>query len=414
MKKLHLVLLFCFVGLFSVKTYAQDAAQNKAHINFFLDCWRCDFNFVRQQLQFVSFVRDPQLADVHILSSSSRTGSGGRKYYLNFIGLNEFKGQNFEYQYMADQSQTDDDIRRGLLKLIKTGILQYYAQSTFFNRINIDFSDSEVKKANETVHDPWNKWIFRIEAGSDYQKEESQNEFSLRTEFRIQKVTENWKTRFEANHDFDRENYFDEGKKIVNRQSRTDIRAEYIKSLSPKWSAGIFGRYSSDTYINVDNEFRLNGGIEYNIFPWDVSNRKIFTFRYIAGVSKYDYIEETIYNKTSEILYHQSLQLNLELIQPWGRIESRLEGRNYFNDFSKNRLTFDSEFSVRLTKQLSIYSQLEFQVVHDQLYLPNGGASLEDVLLRRQKLATTYEIRAEFGFSFTFGSIYNNVVNERM
>ena len=50
---------------------------------------------------------------------------------------------------MADQSETDDDIRRGLLKLIKTGILQYYAQSTFFNRINIDFSDSEVKKVNE-------------------------------------------------------------------------------------------------------------------------------------------------------------------------------------------------------------------------------------------------------------------------
>jgi len=38
---------------------------------------------------------------------------------------------------------------------------------------------------------------------------------------------------------------------------------------------------------------------------------------------------------------------------------------------------------------------------------------LEDVLLRRRKMATDYEIRIEFGIQFTFGSIYNNVVNER-
>ncbi len=414
MKSFYLILLLCSFSFISTDSFSQENAEKENRLNFFLDCWDCDFDFVRQNLQFVSFVRDPQLADVHILSSSSRTGSGGRKYFLNFIGLNHLEGQNYEYEYLADQSETDDDVRRGLFKLIKAGILQYYAQSTFFNRINIDFSDSDIKNVNNTIEDPWKKWVFRIEAGSDYQKEESQNEFSLNTEFRIEKVTESWKTRIEADHNIDRENYFDEGKKIINRQSRTNIRGEYIKSLSPKWSAGIFSDYSSDTYINVKNNFGVDAGIEYNIFPWDISNRKVFTFRYIVGVSKYDYIEETIFEKMHETLFHESLQLNLELVEPWGRIETRLEARNYFHDFSNNRITMDSEFSVRLTKQLSIYSELQFQVVHDQLYLPNEGASLEDVLLRRRKLATTYEIRAEFGFSFTFGSIYNNVVNERL
>jgi len=264
------------------------------------------------------------------------------------------------------------------------------------------------------VEDPWNKWIFRIEAGSDYEREESQNEFSLRTEFDIDKVTEEWKTEFEAEYNIDRENYFDDGEKIINRQTRKSIRAEYIKSLTPKWSAGMFSGYFSDTYINVQRDLGLDAAFEYNIFPWDISNRKVFTFRYIAGVSARQYFEETIYNKTNETLFNEALELNLELIQPWGRIESRLQGRHYFHDFSKNRLTFDSELSVRLTRQLSVYSELQFEVVHDQLYLPAGGASLEDVLLRRRKLATTYELRVEFGFSFTFGSIYSNVVNERL
>jgi hypothetical protein len=72
-----------------------------------------------------------------------------------------------------------------------------------------------------------------------------------------------------------------------------------------------------------------------------------------------------------------------------------------------------SDFSIRLTKQLSVYTEIYSQVIHDQLYLPKGDASLEDVLLKRRKLATTYEISCELGLRFTFGSIYSNVVNER-
>ena len=139
----------------------------------------------------------------------------------------------------------------------------------------------------------------------------------------------------------------------------------------------------------------------------------VFVFRYMVGISNYTYNEVTIYDKLTETLYSQALQLELEIIQPWGRIETRMEGRHYFHDFSKNRLTLDSEISVRLTKQLSVYSEIEYQLIHDQMYLPKGNASLEDVLLRRRKMATDYEIRIEFGIQFTFGSIYNNVVNER-
>lgn len=407
-------LLFILLNFIFLSPNIARETPNASPINFFLDCWRCDFDYVRQNLEFISFVRDPNLADVHILSSSSRTGSGGDKYYLNFIGRNDFAGQNYEYTYTSDQSETDDETRNGLLQLIKTGIIQYYSQSEFFNQVYIGLTDTENRKALHLVEDPWNKWIFRIEAGSDYEREESQNEFSLRTEFDIDKVTEEWKTEFEAEYNIDRENYFDDGEKIINRQTRKSIRAEYIKSLTPKWSAGMFSGYFSDTYINVQRDLGLDAAFEYNIFPWDISNRKVFTFRYIAGVSARQYFEETIYNKTNETLFNEALELNLELIQPWGRIESRLQGRHYFHDFSKNRLTFDSELSVRLTRQLSVYSELQFEVVHDQLYLPAGGASLEDVLLRRRKLATTYELRVEFGFSFTFGSIYSNVVNERL
>lgn len=413
MKKTIILLLITGFIQTQFHSFGQEASDKQTNLNFFLDCWDCDFTFVRQELKFVSFVRDPKLADVHILSSSQRTGSGGERFVLNFIGLNNFKGQDYEYEYMADQSETRDEIRQGLLKVIKAGILQYYSKTDFFDRINIDLADTEEMTATEIVADPWNKWVFSIEAGSDLRKEESQDEFRLGTELRIQKVTEEWKTRIEGEYNLNNENYYDDGEKIENRQTNSEISANYIKSLSPKWSAGVFGEYNSSTYLNTKNAYSFDAGIEYNIFPWDISNRKVFVFRYVAGVSNHDYREETVYDKLTETLYYEALQLDLEIIQPWGRVETRLEGRHYFHDFSKSRLILDSQISIRLTRNLSVFSEVEYQLVHDQLYLPKGNASLEDVLLRRRKMATNYELGFEFGFQFTFGSIYNSVVNER-
>ena len=83
--------------------------------------------------------------------------------------------------------------------------------------------------------------------------------------------------------------------------------------------------------------------------------------------------EITIYDKPDELLFYEEPSLNLELVQPWGTVQTNHEGRHYFHDFSKNRLTLDTELSVRLTKQFSVFCEIEAQVVHDQLYLPKNN-----------------------------------------
>ncbi len=408
-KSILLILLL----LFTFNLIAQENQESKKQINFFLECEACDFTFVRQELEFVSFVRDPKLADVHILSSHSHTGSGGRIFFIEFIGMGTFEGQNFDYEYLAEQSETEDQTRKGLLKLIQTGILQYYSKAGLLKQLEIDLDKNENTEIVSTIEDPWKLWVFQIEAGTFFQKEESQNEYTFNTEVRVDKVTDDWKMRIEGQYQIYRENFFDDGEKITNNQEEAEINANYVLSLSPHWSAGIFSGYSSRTYMNIKHMYEFAPGVEYNIFPWDISNRKIFTLRYQAGIRNYYYNEVTIYDKTDELLFYEELSLNLELVQPWGTIETRLEGRHYFHDFSKNRLSFDTELSVRLTKQFSVFAEIEAQVVHDQLYLPKGDASLEDILLQRRKQATTYELGGQVGLRFTFGSIYSSVVNER-
>lgn len=392
---------------------SQEAVQNVKTINLFMDCFHCDMTFVKQELPFISFVRDPQLADIHIMVTESNTGGGGNKFFLNFIGMKDFEGMDFEYTVTTNQSDTDDDIRRALLQPVKAGILPYYSKAGLLDQLKIDIEGSENKKADDMIIDRWNKWIFSIEAGSEFQKEASQNEYSVDTQASIEKITEKWKTRIEGNYEINRETFYDDSVKITNDQDSKNLSAEFILGLTGKWSAGFMGQYRSQTFLNIKNSFLAAAGIEYDFFPWEECNRRVFAIRYMVGFESFSYKEETIYDKMNETLPGESLILNLRLIQPWGEVSLGMEGRHYFYDFSKNRLIAGLDFSVRVTKNLSVFSRIESQVVHDQLYLPKGDASLEDILLRRRKLATTYEIRGEFGFRFTFGSIYNNVVNER-
>jgi hypothetical protein len=409
---------YYFAFLFILPTlpqsvYSQEPEPSDPIINFFLDCRDCNFTFVRQELPFVSFVREPLMADVHILATDSNTGSGGNRYFINFIGIGDMKGTDYEYSLYTGQSDTEDDVRRALLKIIKIGILQYYLESGNINYINIDLEDSGNRVVDELITDRWDKWVFVLELGGDLENESSQNEYALEMEASARKITDKWKTILESSYQIDIENYFDNGDKISSRQDNREVTAEVVKSLNDHWSAAVFGGYMSRSFLNIDQNYNASVGLEYNFFPWQESNRKVFAIRYIAGFDYYDYIEETIYDQTAESFVSEALQLNLQVTQPWGRAFIGLEGRHYFHDFSKNRLTLDGFLSIRLTRNLSVFSRFDFELVHDQMYLPKGDTSLEDLLLRRRKLATTYQYSARTGIQFTFGSIFNNVVNER-
>ena len=46
-------------------------------LNVFLDCPSCDEDYTRREISFINYVRDRKEAEVHIMVTSERTGSGG-------------------------------------------------------------------------------------------------------------------------------------------------------------------------------------------------------------------------------------------------------------------------------------------------------------------------------------------------
>jgi hypothetical protein len=125
------------------------------------------------------------------------------------------------------------------------------------------------------------------------------------------------------------------------------------------------------------------------------------------------YDEVTIFDKLQETLPTQSFLLAATFKQPWGSWYSSFEARQYLTDLSKNRLILWNSLNVRVFKGFSVRFSGDIERVHDQIYLPQGGATPEEILVRRSQLLTSYSYYLSFGLSYSFGSIHNNIVNTR-
>jgi hypothetical protein len=76
-------------------------------------------------------------------------------------------------------------------------------------------------------------------------------------------------------------------------------------------------------------------------------------------------------------------------------------------------LAADVYARIRIVKGLSLFLNLEAARINNQLNLRKGELSEAERLLRLKEQATGYAIETGIGFTYTFGSIYNNVVNPR-
>jgi len=99
--------------------------------------------------------------------------------------------------------------------------------------------------------------------------------------------------------------------------------------------------------------------------------------------------------------------------QNWGNLSSTITYQNYLHDFSLNSISFWLNFKVRLFKGFSWRINGSFDILHNQVNIAKQGASIEDVLLQQQQLGSGYSYWMNTGINYSFGSIYNSVVNPR-
>lgn len=381
----------------------------------FIDCGYCDMNFIKEQIPVVNYVRDRKDADVHILYTSQSTAAGGRDYILYFIGQNKYYNLNDTVKYQTNQSDTDDLSRNKMVKALKIGLVKYISKSKASDYMDVTFIMP--KKNEEKQIDDWDFWYFTASTNTSFNGEQNYKYLYLNGSFLANRVTEDLKLSLRVSSNYNENRYtYDDGitkEEYLSATRNQSFTAYMVKAINPQWSWGAWIGGNSSTYSNIEFSTYIAPGIEYNIFPYSVSNERQLRIDYRIRHTFSNYKEETIYFKKKENLWSHSLEATLSLIKPWGNISVSTEAGNYLHDFNMYELGIDGSISLKLIKGLSVNFYGGYSKINNQLSLPREGASLEEVLTQRRQLETSYSYWGGFGISFSFGSIYNNIVNPR-
>lgn len=417
---LLLAALCLLLGLAPARAQGQQEteAQAEPSLRVFLDCDGrfCDFDFFRREIPFVSYTRDREDAQVHLLITSEQTGSGGYRFTLDFIGRERFAGLDDRLEVTTRANLASEQVLTQLTRIARLGILRYVARTPQASAIQVVYeAGAEEEAAPATAEeDPWNFWTFRVRGNANLDADDRTQFYRLSAGVSADRITEGLKLEFGLGGSYNESEFeINDTTSVTSLRRSYDLNALTVWSLSEHWSVGARGRASHSTFSNQDLAFLIAPALEYNIYPYSESTRRQFSILYAAGVQHFDYIQETIFFRMSETVPTHSLSAALSVRQPWGGSFGRLEFTQLLNDLSKHRFEAFAGIDLRLFRGLSLNLNGRASRVRDQINLAAGDATEEEILLRQRELQTGFEYGFSIGFSYTFGSIFSNVVNPR-
>jgi hypothetical protein len=384
-------------------------------LRVFLDCFDCFSSFLRDEIDWVDFVRDNRDADVTLLSSSRTTGGGGREITLRFFGLGEFADHDHELRVVTLPGDTENLRRVAVLQTVVVGLLDYVAHTGIPDFLDVRVASEAAAQAQaEPVEDPWNLWVFSVRGNGDFESEESRSEQGWNVNLTADRVTEEWVVGLGARVNRNTRTFdLDDGEEL--EVVRRDGNASWFlgKSLGPHWTFGVDGRVSSSSFGNTRLSLETAPAIEFNVFPYREYATRQLRIQYEAGVQYVEYDQVTIFGKIEETLWRHELSANLDQRQTWGTLRAGADFGQYLHDTARYRVAVNGNVNVQLTRGLSVNFNANASRIRDQISLPLENASPEEVLLRLRELQSGFEVRYSFGITYRFGSIFNNIVNPR-
>ncbi|MDA3929193.1 MAG: hypothetical protein PF541_09550 [Prolixibacteraceae bacterium] len=394
--------------------------ENHLKKKVFLNGRVIDFNYIRNQITMVDFVNDSHSANVHIIVTEISTGSGGEQYFIHFNTLNGSAIPSFKIQLYTSANASHEEKRQLFLQSLKSGLLVYANEyDLVYNvetmaAINVNTNSSE----GNTAPDKWKNWVFSIGFAGGVQAEEQKQIYEYETELNANRITPKWRIRNE--YQFQRQDtrivkIVESGNEIIKALNQEqDFESRLAYAISSHWSAGIFIESQQNTYRNTAFNLNVNPIVEYNFFTWEQVDEHQLTVSYTIGPNWFKYYTPTIFEKTTEFKWGQNLKIDMEKVATWGTLELWLEGNSFIPDFNFFRVETGIRTAINIAKGLSLELNFQHESINNQLYLPASELSDEELLLDLRKLPSTFELSGQIGIVYQFGSIYNNVVNERM
>jgi hypothetical protein len=364
----------------------------------------------------VNYVRDRKDAQVHILITSQRSGSG-RAYDLAFFGQEGFDGTDQRLIYNRSNTDSSDDQRRQMARYLQFGMAAYVLNTPQGDGLQISWeapADAAPITADPTS-DPWNFWVFSTELRTEIDDEDRRDERDVEIRLSASRTTEQWRMGAYYSLDDDEESFtFDDGTRFVDESLRQRSGFNAVRSLSPRWSVGAGVHAEESTFRNLSQVYRTAVAVEYNLFPYSESAVRQLKFGYYVGQNWFEYNERSVLGEVEESRPDHVFEIEYDLDRRWGDVSLAFKASQFLDDRELYRLSLNGQVDYRITRGLSIRLWAKGSLVRDEIYLPAAGLSDEDILLGSRALDTDLVTEVGVSLKYTFGSIYNNVVNNRL
>lgn len=413
--------LVLFLLLVSVPATAQDPLNRPLRV--YLDCsgFFCDQDFFTEEIPWVRFVRDRQVADVHVLGTRQTTGAGGSVYTLEFRGRDAFADQTITLQTSTPPDATESERRDELLRVARLGLAPFAAGTSEAPAAEFTVAAEQAEAVGDPEDDPWNRWVFQVGVNGFGNGESQQQFMNLSANTSASRVTEEWIVRLGVGGNLNRQEF--ESEQITD-QFQTESyygNAMLVKSRGPHWGLGTMAEWRRSTFNNYEHSATIRPAVEYNVFPYSESNRRMLVITYAIGPSYNLYEDSTIFAETEELLLQHGLAVGYDVTQAWGNIDVSADIDHYFTKFSDGMEWEEPQYNANLSGSLNLrlIRGLSFRVgggvsmIRGQIQLRAGGLTEEEILTRQRELATNYRYFLSFGVSYRFGSIFSSVVNPR-
>ena len=390
------------------------AQDTNATLKVYLDCNDCFGDYIREEVDIVEYVRDPAEADVHIIVSRSETGSGGIERSIALIGVGRFKGLDFRLRAISQSGDTEDTQRQRLATAITIGLLNYVSTDGVKGGLSVEVTRAAQPGQGGPVVDPWNFWVMSVQGSVATRGEESSRQVDLGADLGADRITDDWKITMGLEVEYRREDFdLDEDEPLRAERNERDFDGLVARSLNDHWSIGGRASIDSSTFDNIAIRWFAGPAIEFNLFPYSQYTRRQMRFGYAVGPYYARYREETLFFKTSDALAQQQASLTIDQREPWGSLQAEFEYSTFLPDASLHRIQLEADVNIRLARGLSLTIEGTTSRLRDQLSIPRRGVTPEEVLLRLRRLRSGYEYDLQVGLTYTFGSIFNTIVNPR-